>query len=105
MDILLTDEQRLIRQTAREFSRDVLAPGAAAREAAGEIEADLRTTMGELGFLGMTVPEEQGGIGADYVSYALALMEIAAGNGAVSTMMSVHNAPFCAILSRFADAD
>lgn len=105
MDILLTDEQRLIRQTAREFSRDVLAPGAAAREAAGEIEADLRTTMGELGFLGMTVPEEQGGIGADYVSYALALMEIAAGDGAVSTMMSVHNAPFCAILSRFADAD
>jgi alkylation response protein AidB-like acyl-CoA dehydrogenase len=54
--------------------------------------------MGELGFMGMTVPEQWGGAGLDYVSYALALMEIAAGDGAVSTIMSVNNAPVCAIL-------
>jgi alkylation response protein AidB-like acyl-CoA dehydrogenase len=54
--------------------------------------------MGELGFMGMTVAEEWGGAGLDYVSYALALIEIAAGDGAVSTIMSVNNAPVCAIL-------
>ncbi|MFV0382853.1 acyl-CoA dehydrogenase family protein [Paracoccus sp. (in: a-proteobacteria)] len=102
MPAVFSDEQRLIRQTARDFSRDRLAPGAAAREAAGRIEPEVIARMADLGFLGMTVPEDQGGIGADYVSYALALMEIAAGDGAVSTMMSVHNAPFCSILSRFA---
>lgn len=102
MSLILTDEQSMIRDTARAFAADRLAPGAAAREAAGEIGPDLIAEMGELGFLGMTVPEDRGGIGSDYVSYALALMEIAAGDGAVSTMMSVHNAPFCAILTRFA---
>jgi len=54
--------------------------------------------MAELGFFGMTVPEEWGGAGLDYVSYALALIEIAAGNGALSTVMSVNNAPVCAAL-------
>lgn len=105
MGLILTDEQAMIRQTARDFAQARLAPGAAAREAAGRIEAPVITEMGALGFLGMTVPEAQDGIGADYVSYALALMEIAAGDGAVSTMMSVHNAPFCAILSRFASTE
>lgn len=102
MSLILTEEQSMIRDTARAFAADRLAPGAAAREAAGEIGPDLIAEMGELGFLGMTVPEDRGGIGSDYVSYALALMEMAAGDGAVSTMMSVHNAPFCAILTRFA---
>ncbi len=102
---VLTDEQSMIRDTARSFAAARLAPGAAARAAAGRIESDLIAEMAELGFLGMTVPEAMGGIGADYVSYALALMEIAGGDGAVSTMMSVHNAPFCAILSRFASPE
>lgn len=102
MDALLTEEQRLIRDTAREFARAELAPKAEERERQGEIEPAIREELGRLGFLGMTVPESLGGVGADYVSYALALMEIASGDGAVSTMMSVHNAPFCAILERFA---
>ncbi|WP_136440947.1 acyl-CoA dehydrogenase family protein [Pacificoceanicola onchidii] len=101
----LTEEQIMIRDMARQFSQDRLAPGASAREAAGIIETDIVEEMGQLGFLGMTVPQEMGGVGADYVSYALALMEIAAGDGAVSTMMSVHNAPFCAILQRFASPE
>nr|BAH89552.1 acyl-CoA dehydrogenase [uncultured bacterium] len=102
---IFTEEQVMIRDTARQFALEKLAPGAAAREAAGRIEAEIIEEMGTLGFLGMTVPEELGGVGADYVSYALSLMELAAGDGAVSTMMSVHNAPFCAILQRFASPE
>jgi butyryl-CoA dehydrogenase len=101
----LTEDQTMIRAVARRFARDRLAPTAAAREAAAEIPADIRTALGELGFLGMTIAPEKGGAGADYVSYALALMEIAAGDGAVSTMVSVHNAPFLAILDRFASPE
>lgn len=103
--MILNEEQTLIRDAARAFARDVLAPGAAQRAAAGAIEPDVLAQMGALGFLGMTVPEALGGAGADYVSYALALMEIASGDGAVSTVMSVHNAPFNAILQRFGSAD
>lgn len=102
---MLTDEQRMIRDTAREIARDLLAPGAAAREASGEIEIEVRRSLADLGFLGMTIAPEKGGVGADYVSYALALMEIAAGDGAVSTMVSVHNAPFLAILDTFGTQD
>jgi alkylation response protein AidB-like acyl-CoA dehydrogenase len=102
---MLTEDQTMIRDVARSFARDRLAPTAAARETAAEIPADIRTALGELGFLGMTIAPEKGGAGADYVSYALALMEIAAGDGAVSTMVSVHNAPFLAILDRFASPE
>lgn len=97
----MNDIQTLIKDTARAFAQDVLAPGAAAREANGSIEPEVIAQMAELGFMGITVAEENGGVGADYTSYALALMEIAEGDGAVSTMMSVHNAPFCAVLERF----
>jgi len=102
--MMLSDEQSLIRDTARAFARERLLPGAAARDLSGEIEPEILREMGELGFLGMTVGPDQGGAGADYVSYALALMEIAAGDGAISTVMSVHNAPFNAILDRFGSA-
>ena len=99
---MLTEDQTLIRDTARAFANDRLAPGAAAREAAGEIEPQIRRDLGELGFLGMTIDPDWDGAGADYVSYAVALEELARGDGAVSTMVSVHNAPFLAILDRFA---
>jgi alkylation response protein AidB-like acyl-CoA dehydrogenase len=98
---MLTEDQELIRETARAFARERLAPGAAARGRAGTIEPEILREMGSLGFLGMNVDPEFDGAGADYVSYALALIEVAAGDGAISTVMSVHNAPFNAILSRF----
>ena len=98
---MLTEDQELIRDTARAFARERLAPGAAGRDMSGTIEAEVLAELGSLGFLGMTVHPEFDGAGADYVSYALALMEVAAGDGAISTVMSVHNAPFNAILSRF----
>jgi hypothetical protein len=102
---MLTEDQTLIRDTARAFARDRLAPGAAARDLSGTIEPEILTEMGALGFLGMTVSPVHDGAGADYVSYALALMEIAAGDGAISTVMSVHNAPFNAIMERFASPE
>jgi alkylation response protein AidB-like acyl-CoA dehydrogenase len=96
--MLLTDAQTMVRDTARDFARGRLAPGSRAWEAAGAFPQDVLQELGALGFLGMTVPDEWGGAGLDYVSYALALMEIAAGDGALSTLMSVNNAPVCAIL-------
>lgn len=96
--MILTEEQKMIRDMARSFAEEKLAPHAAEWEEKGEIPREILREMGELGLMGMTVPEEWGGAGADYVSYALALMEIAAGNGALSTIMSVNNAPVCAAL-------
>ena len=98
---MFTEEQNMIAEMARAFARERLAPGAAAREKAGEIEVEIRNELGKLGLLGMTVDPKWGGVGADNVSYALAIMEIAAGDGAVSTMMSVQNAPVGEILSRY----
>jgi butyryl-CoA dehydrogenase len=96
--VILTESQELVRQTARDFARERLVPHSRDWEAAGAFPPAVLREMGELGFLGMTVPEALGGAGLDYVSYALALIEIAAGDGALSTLMSVNNAPVCAIL-------
>jgi alkylation response protein AidB-like acyl-CoA dehydrogenase len=96
-----TEDQQMIADAARRFAREVLAPGAAAREAAGAIEPAVLQGLAEMGLLGMTVSPDYDGAGADYVSYALALMAVAEGDGAVSTLMSVHNAPFCAIVERY----
>lgn len=96
--MILTDTQEMVRQTAREFAMGQLRPHSREWEESGAIPEAVLREMGTLGFLGMTVPEHLGGAGLDYVSYALALMEIAGGDGAVSTLMSVNNAPVCAIL-------
>ena len=101
---MLNDDQKLIFDTALRFSREVLAPGAAAREKAAAIEPAVFEGLAAMGLLGMTVSPEHDGAGADYVSYAAALMAVAEGDGAVSTVMSVHNAPFCAILERYGTA-
>lgn len=94
----LSEEQTLIRETARSFAQSELAPQAAAWDREGKLPRDVLARMGELGFLGMCVPEAWGGAGADFVSYILALMEIAGGDGAVSTVMSVNNSPVCAAI-------
>lgn len=96
--MILTEDQRMVRDMARAFAQDKLAPHGEEWEKAGEFPPEILKEMAELGFFGMTVPETWGGAGVDYVSYALALMEIAAGNGSLSTMMSVNNAPVCAAL-------
>lgn len=103
--MILTEEQRMVRDMARSFAQDRIVPNAADWEKAGEIPADFLREMGQLGLMGMTVPEEWDGAETDYVSYALALMEIAAGDGGLSTLMSVNNAPVCAaVLANGTDA-
>ncbi|MGE3145380.1 MAG: acyl-CoA dehydrogenase family protein [Pseudorhodoplanes sp.] len=93
--MILTEEQEMIRATAREFAKAHLAPKSAEWERTAFFPRQPLRDMGKLGFLGMTVPAEWGGAGADYVAYALALEEIAAGDGATSTVMSGHNSVGC----------
>ncbi|MDE2517148.1 MAG: acyl-CoA dehydrogenase family protein [Rhodospirillales bacterium] len=90
---------------ARQFAAEKLAPGAAAREKAGRIEPEIIAALGELGFLGATTSAEWGGSELDAVTYAMLVEEIAAGDGAVSTLVSVHNSPTCAVLERFGSAE
>ncbi|HTW69866.1 MAG TPA: acyl-CoA dehydrogenase family protein [Acetobacteraceae bacterium] len=93
--MILTEEQAMIRDTAREFAREHLAPLSAEWERTAAFPRAALEEMGRLGFLGMTVPPEWGGAGTDYVSYALALEEIAAGDAAVAVVMSGHNSVGC----------
>ncbi|KIL99262.1 Butyryl-CoA dehydrogenase [Paramagnetospirillum magnetotacticum MS-1] len=90
-----TEEQALIRDTARAFAQEKLAPFAARWDREHLFPTEAIAEMGELGFLGMVVPPEWDGAGTDYVSYAMAVMEIAAGCGPLSTIMSVHNSVGC----------
>jgi butyryl-CoA dehydrogenase len=87
----LTDEQRLLRDTAREFARRELAPHAAEWDREARFPQAALAELGRLGFMGMLVPPEHGGAGADHVGYALAMEEIAAGDGATSTILSVNS--------------
>lgn len=94
-DLELTEEQVMIRDMARDFARNEIAPHAQAWEKAGWIDDALVAKMGELGLLGMMVPEEWGGSYIDYVAYALAVEEISAADGAAGTLMSVHSSVGC----------
>lgn len=95
MDFGLTEQQRMIRDMARDFARQELRPHAAAWDENGWIPDAVVAQMGQLGLLGMVVPEEFGGSYTDYVAYALAVEEVAAGESATSTLMSVHNSVGC----------
>src|SRR5436190_21720849 len=87
----LTEEQRLLRDTARNVAQNLLAPYAAEWDRDARFPREALGELGKLGFLGMLVPEQYGGAGADHVGYALALEEIAAGDGATSTILSVNS--------------
>jgi alkylation response protein AidB-like acyl-CoA dehydrogenase len=91
----LTEEQRMIRDMAREFAQAELAPNAGRWEEEGWLPDAMVAKMGELGLLGMVVPEEWGGSFSDYIAYALAMEEIAAGCASTATLMSVHNSVGC----------
>jgi hypothetical protein len=92
---MLSEAQCQVRDMARQFAQRELAPTAAERDRVPRFPREAFTKMGELGMLGMTVPAEFGGAGSDYVSYALAIMEIAAADGATSTSFQVHNSLVC----------
>jgi alkylation response protein AidB-like acyl-CoA dehydrogenase len=91
----LTDEQRMVRDMAREYSRAELAPHASRWDEEGYVPDATISKMGELGLMGMLVPEEWGGTGADYLSYALAIEEVAAGCASAAVLMSVQNGLGC----------
>ncbi|MFW5823795.1 MAG: acyl-CoA dehydrogenase family protein, partial [Marinobacter sp.] len=95
-DIEFNEDQRMIRDMARQFARSELAPRAAEWDKSGYIDDAVIRQMGELGLLGMVVPEAWGGSFVDFVAYALAVEEVAAGCCATSTLMSVHNSVGCA---------
>jgi len=92
---LLTEEHRMIQQAAREFAQNEIAPIAAEFDESGEFPTETIRKMGEMGFMGIEVPEEYGGAGMDTLAYVLALEEIAKADAAHSTIMSVNNSLFC----------
>jgi len=99
--MLLTPDQTLIRDTMRAFAQAELAPNAARWDRESHFPRAQLKALGGLGALGMVVPERWDGAGLDYVSLALALEEIAAGDGATSTIVSVQNSVVCGPINAF----
>ena len=99
--MLLNEEQQLVRDTMRAFARERLAPNAARWDRESHFPRAELAELGALGALGMVVPEEWDGAGADYVSLAVTMEEIAAGDGATSTILSVQNSVVCGPLNAF----
>nr|WP_315591626.1 acyl-CoA dehydrogenase family protein [uncultured Cupriavidus sp.] len=97
----LTEEQTMIRDAARAFAVERLAPNASDWDVAGDLPEGIIAEMGALGLLGMIVPEQWGGTYTDYVAYALAVEEIAAGCAACATLMSVHSSVGCGPIIRY----
>jgi alkylation response protein AidB-like acyl-CoA dehydrogenase len=91
----LSETQRLIQQTAREFAQAEIEPGSIERDLTGEFPYEILRKLGELGFMGMMVAPEWGGAGLDTVSYALALVEISRADASVGVIMSVNNSLVC----------
>lgn len=99
--MLLTDQQEMIRDAVREFARCELTPNAAKWDAERTFPRDAIAGLGRLGMMGINVPEEWGGAGADFVSMAVALEEIARGDASTSTIVSGHNSVGCMPIFRF----
>ena len=100
-DIELNEEQRMIRECTRQFARRAIAPHAQNWEKAGWIDDAAVAQMGEMGLLGMIVPDTWGGSYLDYVAYALAVEEVSAADAATGTLMSVHNSVGCGPLLNY----
>lgn len=99
--MLLNPEQQAIRDAVRRFARETLAPSAGLRDQTRAFPHDELEVLAQMGLLGMLVPENWGGAGLDYLSMAVALEELAAGDGAISTIVSVNNSVVCGPLLQF----
>jgi len=99
--MILTETQQAIRDMVRDFARERVRPHAEAYQAAGAYPSELFVELAGLGLMGMTAPESAGGAEVDYVSYVLALIELAAGDGALSTVVSIHNSLIVSALLRY----
>lgn len=96
MDFSFTEEQLLLQDVARRIAQDVIAPSAEHHDRTGEFPLANIRLLGENGLMGIEVPDQYGGAGMDPVAYVLAMIEIAAGDAAHSTIVSVNNSLFCA---------
>lgn len=90
---MLTEEQKSIRDMVRDLARDKIAPGARMRDQFAMFPREQLESMAELGLLGMLIPDEWGGADAGVLNFCLAIEEIAAADGALSTILSVHSSP------------
>ena len=102
--MLLTQDQEMIRDAVRDFAQEQIAPHAARWDKEHHFPQDVHQGLAALGAYGICVPEEFGGANLDYLTLALVLEEIAAGDGGTSTAMSVTNCPVNAILMRYGNA-
>lgn len=98
IDLTLSPEQELIKETAQDFANTHLSPGVIERDEEQKFPKDQIRSMGELGFMGMMIPERWGGSDLDTISYVIAIEEIAAVELATSTIMSVNNSLVCQVL-------
>ena len=101
MDFDLTEEQRLVRDTARDFALREVAPKAAEIDKSGRWPAEIVAKMAELGFMGVAIPQEYGGSGLDILTYSLVMEEISAACASCGVIMSVNNSLFCDPLYKF----
>jgi alkylation response protein AidB-like acyl-CoA dehydrogenase len=101
--MILSEQHQMIRDALRDFSQQQLTPNAARWDREREFPRDALMQLAALGAFGVAVPQEQGGAGLDYLSLALVIEEIAAGDGGVSTIISVNNCPVCSIGMSYAN--
>lgn len=97
----ITDEHIMIQDAARDFAKNAIAPVAEHHDQTGEFPIDTVRQMGQLGFMGIEVPEEYGGAGMDTLAYALALKEISKADASHGTVMSVNNSLYCNGIMKF----
>jgi alkylation response protein AidB-like acyl-CoA dehydrogenase len=95
MDFAFTETHEMIRETARKFAETKVAPGTIERDEREEFPREIVKELGELGFMGMMVPEEWGGAGLDTLSYVIAMEEISRVDASVGVIMSVNNSLVC----------
>jgi len=103
--MLLSDDHRAVQDAVRTFVQERIAPHAAAWDKSHHFPKEELRGLADLGCYGVAVPESRGGAGLDYLALALILEEIAAGDGATSTIVSVNNCPVCSILMAFGNED
>jgi butyryl-CoA dehydrogenase len=105
MEFQLTDEQVMMRDTARDFAAREIAPKAAELDKSGRWPSEIVSKMAELGLMGVAIPEEHGGAGMDALAYALAMEEVSAACASCGVIMSVNNSLFCDPVYKFGTAD
>lgn len=101
MDFRPTEEQEFIRKAARDFAESEIKPGAAGRDLNAEFPTDIVKQLGELGFMGIVIPEEMGGAGAGNLAYVMAVEEISRADAGVGVIMSVNNSLVCDPIHKF----